>query len=84
MSVMQAGNQLTTLPHVPGWQILLNGHKSSLSYGVSAYVTQDEMLIGTLSVREHLRYVAMLRLCGVMPHQVSGASLARSPDEHYK
>lgn len=42
--------------------VLLNGHKSNLSYGRSAYVTQDDMLVGTLSVRESLTYVAMLRL----------------------
>lgn len=34
-------------------QVLLNGRKSSnMSYGVSAYVTQDEVLVGVLSVRE--------------------------------
>lgn len=43
-------------------QVLLNGYESSLSYGVSAYVTQDEMMVGTLSVRETLWFAAMLRL----------------------
>eukprot|EP00798_Chlamydomonas_sp_ICE-L_P028073 gene28073-31177_t len=42
--------------------VLLNGHPSSLSYGRSAYVTQDEVLVGTLSVRECLQYTAKLRL----------------------
>eukprot|EP00798_Chlamydomonas_sp_ICE-L_P023819 gene23819-9382_t len=42
--------------------VLLNGHPSGLSYGRSAYVTQDEVLVGTLSVRECLQYTAKLRL----------------------
>jgi len=49
-------------------QVLLNGYASNLSYGRSAYVTQDEMLVGTLSVRECLTYTAMLRLPKHMPH----------------
>ncbi|KAG1652464.1 hypothetical protein FOA52_009206 [Chlamydomonas sp. UWO 241] len=43
-------------------EMLLNGHPSKLCFGRSAYVTQDEMLVGTLSVRECLWYTAMLRL----------------------
>jgi ABC-type multidrug transport system ATPase subunit len=42
--------------------IRVNGHKASLSYGGAAYVTQDEVLIGTLTVRETLMFVARLRL----------------------
>jgi len=42
--------------------MLLNGHPSKLCFGRSAYVTQDEMLVGTLSVRECLEYTALLRL----------------------
>lgn len=42
--------------------ILVNGHKTQLSFGRSAYVTQDEVMIGTLTVRETVRYAAMLRL----------------------
>lgn len=38
-------------------QVLLNGRKSNLSYGVSAYVTQDEEFVGVLTVRETLQYV---------------------------
>ena len=45
-------------------QVLLNGHASNLSYGVSAYVTQDVQLIGTLTVRETLLWTALLRLPG--------------------
>ena len=43
-------------------EIRVNGHKSSLSYGKSAYVTQDEMLSGTLTVEETLLFAARLRL----------------------
>ncbi|KAG2450898.1 hypothetical protein HYH02_004730 [Chlamydomonas schloesseri] len=42
--------------------VLLNGYRSRLTYGLSAYVTQDEVLVGTLSVRETLVYAALLRL----------------------
>lgn len=48
--------------------VLLNGHKSRLTYGVSAYVTQDEVLVGTLSVRETLLYAALLRLPAKMAY----------------
>ena len=44
-------------------EIRVNGHKTgSLSYGKSAYVTQDEMLAGTLTVEETLLFAARLRL----------------------
>eukprot|EP00210_Caulerpa_lentillifera_P009722 g9272.t1 len=46
--------------------ILLNGHSSALSYGVAAYVKQDDVLIGTLTVKETLLYVARLRLPKVL------------------
>nr|XP_033513941.1 ABC transporter G family member 11-like [Nicotiana tomentosiformis] len=42
--------------------ILINGHKQKLSYGTSAYVTQDEMLIATLTVKEAVYYSAQLQL----------------------
>lgn len=42
--------------------ILLNGRKAKLSFGTVAYVTQDENLIGTLTVRETIAYSARLRL----------------------
>ncbi|KAI4304585.1 hypothetical protein MLD38_040072 [Melastoma candidum] len=42
--------------------ILLNGHKTKLSFGTAAYVTQDDNLIGTLTVRETISYSARLRL----------------------
>lgn len=43
-------------------EIRVNGHKSQLSYGRAAYVTQEDVLIGTLTVEETLSYVAALRL----------------------
>ncbi|XP_047317847.1 ABC transporter G family member 12-like [Impatiens glandulifera] len=42
--------------------ILLNGKKRRLDYGVVAYVTQEDVLLGTLSVRETITYSANLRL----------------------
>ncbi|KAJ0714396.1 putative ABC-type xenobiotic transporter [Helianthus annuus] len=43
-------------------KILLNGEKKNLSYGAVAYVTQEDVLMGTLSVRETITYSAHLRL----------------------
>nr|XP_024384137.1 ABC transporter G family member 11-like isoform X2 [Physcomitrium patens] len=43
--------------------ILLNGEsKATLSYGTAAYVTQEDVLIKTLTVKETLMYSAKLRL----------------------
>ncbi|XP_059313766.1 ABC transporter G family member 1-like isoform X2 [Lycium ferocissimum] len=42
--------------------ILINGHKQKLSYGTSAYATQDETLIATLTVKEAVYYSAQLQL----------------------
>lgn len=50
-------------------EIRVNGHKSKLSYGRSAYVTQDEVLLGTLSVRETIMFAAQLRLPPTMTHE---------------
>ncbi|KAF2291657.1 hypothetical protein GH714_027931 [Hevea brasiliensis] len=47
--------------------ILLNGRKTKLSFGAAAYVTQDDNLIGTLTVRETIWYSARLRLPDKMP-----------------
>ncbi|KAG2436775.1 hypothetical protein HXX76_006299 [Chlamydomonas incerta] len=49
-------------------EVLLNGYRSCLTYGLSAYVTQDEVLVGTLSVRETLLYAALLRLPAAMAY----------------
>ncbi|KAI3770165.1 hypothetical protein L6452_01288 [Arctium lappa] len=42
--------------------ILVNGFKRTLAYGTSAYVTQDDTLITTLTVRESIYYSAQLQL----------------------
>lgn len=42
--------------------ILLNGKKQRLNYGTIAYVTQEDVLLGTLTVRETISYSALLRL----------------------
>ncbi|XP_068639700.1 ABC transporter G family member 11-like [Aristolochia californica] len=47
--------------------VLLNGRKTKLSFGTAAYVTQDDNLIGTLTVRETISYSARLRLPDKMP-----------------
>lgn len=47
--------------------IKMNGRKQKLSFGTAAYVTQDDTLIGTLTVRETIAYSARLRLPDKMP-----------------
>ncbi|XP_004293165.1 PREDICTED: ABC transporter G family member 13-like isoform X2 [Fragaria vesca subsp. vesca] len=42
--------------------VQLNGKKRRLDYGVAAYVTQENVLLGTLTVRETITYSAHLRL----------------------
>ncbi|KAG6761006.1 hypothetical protein POTOM_034195 [Populus tomentosa] len=51
-----AGNAVMT------GNVLLNGKKRRLDYGGVAYVTQENTLLGTLTVRETLNYSAHLRL----------------------
>ncbi|KAB2042612.1 hypothetical protein ES319_D02G227700v1 [Gossypium barbadense] len=46
--------------------ILFNGRKQALAYGTSAYVTQDDALITTLTVREAVYYSAQLQLPDTM------------------
>ncbi|PHT46332.1 ABC transporter G family member 11 [Capsicum baccatum] len=48
-------------------KVLLNSRKAKLSFGTAAYVTQDDTLIGTLTVREMIYYSAQLRLPDRMP-----------------
>ncbi|CAN6686268.1 unnamed protein product [Malus baccata var. baccata] len=43
-------------------KILINGHKQALTYGTSAYVTQDDTLMTTLTVKEAVYYSAQLQL----------------------
>ncbi|RLM98686.1 ABC transporter G family member 11-like [Panicum miliaceum] len=47
--------------------ILINGRQKKLAYGTSAYVTQDNVLMSTLSVREAVYYSAQLQLPDTMP-----------------
>ncbi|XP_050208841.1 ABC transporter G family member 1-like [Mercurialis annua] len=47
--------------------ILINGRKQRLAYGTSAYVTQEDTLITTLTVKEAVYYSAELQL----PKQMS-------------
>lgn len=43
-------------------EVLINGRRRKLAYGSVAYVTQEDTLIGTLTVRETIHYSAHLRL----------------------
>ncbi|XWS29553.1 hypothetical protein CRYUN_Cryun24cG0038600 [Craigia yunnanensis] len=43
-------------------KILINGRKETLAFGTSAYVTQDDTLMTTLTVREAVYYSAQLQL----------------------
>ncbi|PRQ48607.1 putative taurine-transporting ATPase [Rosa chinensis] len=43
-------------------KILINGRKETLAYGTLAYVTQDDTLMTTLTVREVVNYSAQLQL----------------------
>lgn len=43
-------------------EILVNGGKKRLAFGTSAYVTQDDILMTTLTVREAVYYSAQLQL----------------------
>ncbi|KAL6959410.1 ATP-binding cassette sub- G member 1 [Sarracenia purpurea var. burkii] len=42
--------------------ILINGRKQALAFGTSAYVTQDDCLMTTLTVKEAVYYSAQLQL----------------------
>eukprot|EP01018_Ginkgo_biloba_P040478 Gb_33538 [translate_table: standard] len=50
-------------------EILVNGRKRTLLYGTVAYVTQEDTLIGTLTVQESIHYSAYLRLPDKMPKE---------------
>nr|XP_043638291.1 ABC transporter G family member 1-like [Erigeron canadensis] len=56
--------------------ILINGFKKRLAYGTSAYVTQDDTLITTLTVRESVYYSAQLQL----PNSMSKAEKKERAD----
>ncbi|XP_059642775.1 ABC transporter G family member 1-like [Cornus florida] len=47
-------------------EILINGRKQSLAFGTSAYVTQDDTLMTTLTVKEAVYYSAQLQLPDTM------------------
>ncbi|KAI6699539.1 hypothetical protein NL676_013863 [Syzygium grande] len=55
------GGRLSSSTQQTG-EILINGRKQPLSFGTSAYVTQDDTLITTLTVRETVHYSAQLQL----------------------
>ncbi|XP_074270869.1 ABC transporter G family member 1-like [Silene latifolia] len=43
-------------------EILINGRNQVLAFGTSAYVTQDDILMTTLTIREAVYYSALLQL----------------------
>ncbi|KAK3126816.1 hypothetical protein QOZ80_7AG0563250 [Eleusine coracana subsp. coracana] len=47
--------------------ILINGRREKLAFGTSAYVTQDDLLMATLTVTEAVRYSAQLQLPDTVP-----------------
>ncbi|XP_040385389.1 ABC transporter G family member 1-like isoform X2 [Oryza brachyantha] len=47
--------------------VLINGRQEKLAFGTSAYVTQDNVLMSTLTVREAVHYSAHLQLPDTMP-----------------
>ncbi|XP_019171496.1 PREDICTED: ABC transporter G family member 11-like [Ipomoea nil] len=47
--------------------ILINGRTQTLAYGTSAYVTQEDTLTATLTVREAVYYSAQLQLPSSLP-----------------
>ncbi|CAL5063918.1 unnamed protein product [Urochloa decumbens] len=57
--------------------ILINGRRQKLAYGTSAYVTQDDVLMTTLTVREAVHYSAALQL----PSAMSGAAKRERAEE---
>ncbi|GMI99417.1 ARABIDOPSIS THALIANA WHITE-BROWN COMPLEX HOMOLOG PROTEIN 11, CUTICULAR DEFECT AND ORGAN FUSION 1 [Hibiscus trionum] len=56
-----AGRLLSSSTQQTG-EILINGRKETLAFGTSAYVTQDDTLMTTLTVREAVYYSAQLQL----------------------
>ncbi|KAJ4951422.1 hypothetical protein NE237_028254 [Protea cynaroides] len=48
-------------------EVLVNGRKQALAFGTSAYVTQDDTLMTTLTVKEVVYYSAQLQLPDSMP-----------------
>ncbi|XP_004289302.1 PREDICTED: ABC transporter G family member 11-like [Fragaria vesca subsp. vesca] len=55
------GGRLSSSTQQKG-KILINGHKETLAFGTSAYVTQDDTLMTTLTVTEVVYYSAQLQL----------------------
>ncbi|KAK1268614.1 ABC transporter G family member 11 [Acorus gramineus] len=47
-------------------EVLINGRKQKLAFGTSAFVTQDDILMTTLTVREAVYYSAHLQLPDTM------------------
>nr|XP_015611080.1 ABC transporter G family member 11 [Oryza sativa Japonica Group] len=58
-------------------QILINGRCQKIAFGTSAYVTQENMLMATLTVREAIYYSAQIQLPDTM---TVANKLARAED----
>ncbi|MED6125220.1 hypothetical protein PIB30_066610 [Stylosanthes scabra] len=57
-------------------KILINGHKQSLAYGTSGYVTQEDAMLSTLTAGETLYYSAQLQF----PDSMSAAEKKERAD----
>uniref|UniRef100_A0A0E0H5E8 ABC transporter domain-containing protein n=1 Tax=Oryza nivara TaxID=4536 RepID=A0A0E0H5E8_ORYNI len=58
--------------------ILINGLREKLSFGTSAYVTQENVLMATLTVTEAVHYSAQLQLPDSMPAEDKRARADRA------
>ncbi|KAL2925234.1 ABC transporter G family member 11 [Bienertia sinuspersici] len=61
-------------------EILINGCEQALAYGTSAYVTQDDILMATLTVKEIVHYSSELQL----PASMSKSEKRKRADECIK
>jgi ABC-type multidrug transport system ATPase subunit len=61
MDMMEVAGRLSSDTTQTG-RVLINGRRQRLAFGTSAYVTQDDILMTTLTVREAVYYSAQLQL----------------------
>lgn len=57
--------------------VRVNGHAGKMSYGTVAYVPQEDLLTGTLTVRETLDFTARLRYTLPPPPRTHSSAFGR-------